>query len=122
MAFQVIHTAPELSERERRRAQRSGPWAVSSRHAPGELMRRAGFIDVVVVDQTEGFRTTAAAWIREWDAHRDELVAMYGAAEFDTRQQERTMQLHAIDDRLLRRSLAIGRRPASDTDHVPAQR
>ena len=85
MAFQVIHTAPELSERERRRAHRSGPWAVSSRHTPGELMRRAGFIDIVVVDQTEGFRATAAAWIREWDAHRDELVAMFGGAEFDTR-------------------------------------
>ena len=112
MAFQVIHTAPELSARERRRAHRSGPWAVASRHAPGELMRRAGFIDVDVVDQTEGFRTTAAAWIREWDAHRDELVALHGEAEFDTRQAERTVQLQAIDDGLLRRSLAIGRRPA----------
>jgi hypothetical protein len=112
MVFQVIHTAPDLTERERRRAHRSGPWAVASRHAPGELMRRAGFIDVVVVDQTEGFRTTAAAWIREWDARRDELVALYGEVEFDTRQAERTVQLQAIDDGLLRRSLAIGRRPA----------
>ena len=65
MAFHVIHTAPELSERERRRAHRAGPWAVASRHAPSEMMRRAGFIDVDVVDQTEAFRTTAAAWIRE---------------------------------------------------------
>ncbi|HWM22616.1 MAG TPA: hypothetical protein VNO51_23185 [Ilumatobacteraceae bacterium] len=73
-------------------------------------MRRAGVI--VVVDQTDGFRTTAAAWIREWDTHRDELVAMFGGDEFATRQKKRTVQLHAIDDGLLRRSLAIGRRPA----------
>ena len=110
MAFQVIHTAPDLSEPERRQAHRSGPWAVSSRHAPDELMRRAGFVDVVVVDQTEQFRTTAAAWIREWDSHRAELVALHGEAEFDTRQQDRNVQLQAIDDGLLRRSLVLGRR------------
>ena len=112
MTFQVIHVAPDLPERERRRAQRSGPWAVSSRHTPGELMRRARFVDVAVVDQTEQFRTTAAAWIREWDEHRDALVALYGQAEFDTRQQERRTQLQAVDDGLLQRSLAFGRRPA----------
>ena len=113
MAYQVIHTAPELSQRERRRAHRSGPWAVSSRHAPDEMMRRAGYVDVVVVDQTEQFRTTAAAWIREWDAHREALVALYGDADFDARQQERNVELQAIDDGLLRRSLAFGRRPAT---------
>ena len=110
MAFQVIHTAPDLSDRERRRAHRSGPWAVSSRHAPDELMHRAGFVDIGVVDQTEEFRTTAAAWIREWDSHRDELVALYGEADFDTRQQARNVQLQAIDDGLLQRSLVHGRR------------
>lgn len=112
IAFQVIHTAPELGERERRRAYKSGPWAVSSRYAPDELMRRAGFVDIDVIDQTGEFRTTAAAWIAEWDAHRHELVALYGEVEFDTRQQERTVQLQAIDDGLLQRSLVFGRRPA----------
>ena len=111
MVFQVIHIAPELSERERRRAHRSGPWAVSSRHAPDELMRRAGLVDVEVIDQTEQFRATAAAWIREWNEHRDALVAVHGDAAFDTRQQERRTQLQAVDDGLLRRSLVTGRRP-----------
>ncbi len=113
MGYQVIHTAAELSHRERRRAHRSGPWAVSSRHTPDEMMRRAGYVDVAVVDQTEQFRTTAAAWIREWDLHREALVALYGEADYDTRQQERNVQLQAIDDGLLRRSLAFGRRPAT---------
>ena len=110
MAFQVIHAAPGLSERARRHAHRSGPWAVSSRHAPDELMRRAGFVDIDVVDQTKEFRTTAAAWIREWDATRDELVTLYGEAEFDRRQRARSAQLRAIDDGLLQRSLVRGRR------------
>ena len=111
MAFHVIHTAAVLSQQGRRRAHRSGPWAVSSRHAPDELMRRAGFVDVAVVDETAQFRTTAAAWISEWDVHRDELVALYGDADFDARQQERNAQLLAIDDGLLKRSLTFGRRP-----------
>lgn len=110
MAFQVIHTAPNLAERERRRAHRSGPWAVSSRHAPDELMRRAGFVDIVILDQTAQFRSTANAWITEWDDHRDALVALHGEAEFETRQQERRMQLLAVDDGLLRRSLVTGRK------------
>ena len=109
MAYQVIHTAPGLTERERRRAHRSGPWAVASQLAPHELMCRAGFADVVVVDQTEEFRTTAEAWIREWDAHRDALVALYGESEFDTRQRERNVQLQAVDDGLLQRSLIVAR-------------
>jgi hypothetical protein len=76
-------------------------------------MRRAGFVDVIAVDQTEQFRTTAAAWIREWDEHRDELVSLYGQAEFDTRRQERSVQLQATDDGLLQRSLVVGRRPGA---------
>jgi hypothetical protein len=111
MAFQVIHVAPGLRERARRRAQQSGPWAVSSRHSPDELMRHAGFVDLAILDQTEDFRTTAAAWIAEWDAHRPELVTLHGESEFDTRQQERRTQLQAIDDGLLRRSLVVGCRP-----------
>jgi len=113
MAFHVIHTAPDLSGRERRRAHRSGPWAVSSRHAPDELMRRAGFVDTVVGDPTEEVRAAANAWITEWDDHRDALVALHGEAEFETRQQERRTQLLAVDDGLLRRSLVTGRRPDS---------
>src|SRR5215217_6264569 len=104
MAVQVIHTAPDLSEGERRRAHQSGPWAVSSRHAADELMRRAGFVDVAAVDQTEQFRRTGAAWIREWDSYRDELAALYGEAEFYARQQERNKQQQATDDGLPRRS------------------
>ena len=63
-----------------------------------------------VVDQTDEFRAVAAAWIEEWDRHRDAIVELYGEPDFETRQRERRTQLRAIDDGLLRRSLAVGRR------------
>jgi hypothetical protein len=71
-------------------------------------MRRAGFVDVEVVDQTEQFRTTQAAWIHEWEEHRDVLVALHGESDVITRQNERHTQLQATDDGLLQRSLVIG--------------
>jgi hypothetical protein len=73
-------------------------------------MRRAGFVDVVVIERTDEFRATAAAWIDAWNDHRDELLALHGEAEFHTRQLERRAQLDAVDEGLLRRSLVIGRR------------
>jgi hypothetical protein len=108
MAFHTIHTAPGLSERDRTRAHRCGPWTVASRHTPAELLRRAGFDDVTVVDQTAEFRAVAAAWIGQWDEHRVELVALHGDDQFATRQRERRAELEAIDDGLLQRSLLLG--------------
>jgi hypothetical protein len=108
MAFQTIHTAPNLGTRDRRRAHESGPWAVASRHQPFELMRHAGFVDVDVVDQTEEFRTTQAAWLDEWEQHRDALVALHGECDFVMRQDDRRNQLRATDAGLLRRSLVVG--------------
>ena len=111
LAFYVIHTASGLNRQERARAHRSGPWAVASSHAPAELMRRAGFVEVTAIDETEQFRQTAKAWIDQWDHHRAALVDLHGDTEFETRQRERRVQLDAVDDGLLRRSLVIGRRP-----------
>ena len=108
MAFHTIHTAPGLGMRDRRRAHQSGPWAVASQHQPVELMHRAGFVDVDVVDQTQQFRTTQAAWIHEWHEHREVLLALHGESDYVTRQEERRTQLEATDDGLLRRSLVTG--------------
>jgi hypothetical protein len=86
---------------------------VASHRTPRQLLDRAGLVDVDVLDQTDEFRTVAAAWIDQWDRHRYALVELYGETDFETRQQERRMQLQAIDDGLLRRSLAVGRRAPS---------
>jgi len=110
MAFQTIHPTSGLNQAQRRRAHRSGPWAVASTRTPYELLERAGLIEIHVVDQTADFRTVAAAWIEQWDRHRDALVELYGQTDFETRQHERRTQLKAIDDGLLQRSMAVGRR------------
>ena len=81
---------------------------MASRHPPAELMRRAGFRHVTAIDQTEQFRSTQAAWIHEWERHRDTLVALHGECDYETRQQERRTQLRATDDGLLQRSLVVG--------------
>ena len=78
---------------------------------PVELLRRAGFIDVAELDSTEEFRAVANEWIDQWDEHRDALTAVYGGSEFESRQQDRRLQLRAVEDGLLRRSLFLGSRP-----------
>jgi hypothetical protein len=79
---------------------------------PAELLRRAGFIDVVELDGTEKFRVVATEWIDQWDEHRDALIKVYGEAEFEARQHDRRLQLRAVEDGLLRRSLFFGSRPS----------
>jgi hypothetical protein len=86
--------------------------AVASLHTPVELLRGAGFIDVAEIDGTEEFRAVARAWIDQWDEHRDALTAIYGDAEFGSRQHDRRVQLRAVEEGLLRRSLFIGTRPS----------
>ena len=111
MAFQTIQVTPGLTDGDRRRAHRSGPWAVASVHHPAELLGRAGFVEIHTADQTDEFRTTARAWIDQWEEHRTSLVELYGDETFETRQQERRVQLQAIEDGLLQRSLVFGTSP-----------
>ena len=108
--FYTIHAAPGLDDSRRRLAHRSGPWAVAAAHPPGELLRRAGYVDVSEFDVTDEFRTTARMWIEQWDSHRDALVELHGEADFETRQHERRVQLQAVEDGVLCRSLIVGRR------------
>jgi hypothetical protein len=86
---------------------------VASKDTPVELLRRAGFIDVAEIDGTDAFRAVAKQWIDQWDGHRDELTAVYGEPEFESRQHERRLQLRAVEDGLLRRALFLGSRSSS---------
>lgn len=78
---------------------------------PVELLRRASFVCVSEMDGTEEFRGVAKTWIDQWDEHRDALIEVYGEPEFESRQYDRRLQLRAVEDGLLRRSLFIGCRP-----------
>ena len=83
---------------------------MASVNVPAELLRRSGFVDVTERDGTEEFGVVAKGWIDQWDEHRDALIDVYGEPEFESRQLERRLQLRAVEDGLLRRSLFIGRR------------
>lgn len=76
-----------------------------------ELLERAGFIDIDAQDCTTEFAVVARAWIDQWELHRDELVDRLGGAEFEQRQTERRIQLSAVQDGLLRRTLFVATRP-----------
>jgi hypothetical protein len=107
----TIHPTPGLDARRRRRAHRDGPVAVASHVPPHELLTRAGFTDIEETDCTAEFATVARAWIDQWDRHRDALAALLGAEEVDQRQRERRIQLRAVEDGLLRRTLLVALRP-----------
>ena len=84
---------------------------MASMDTPVELLRRAGLRRCHREDGTEEFRAVANGWIDQWDQHRDSLIRVYGEPEFESRQHDRRLQLHAVEDGLLRRSLFLGTRP-----------
>jgi hypothetical protein len=109
-AFVTIHPAPGLPARLRRRAHRDGPVAVASHLTSRELLERAGFVHIDETDCTAEFATVAQAWVDQCNDHSDALAELQGAAEFEQRQSERRIQLQAVRDGLLRRSLLVATR------------
>ena len=49
----------------------------------------------------------AQAWVDQCEDHRDALAELLGADELEQRQTERRIQLQAVRDGLLRRSLLV---------------
>jgi hypothetical protein len=82
--------------------------AVSRPHR--DLLAAAGFTWVTETDFTDEFAAVTRAWIRQWDLHHDELVALLGEPAVEVRQAERRAQLGAIEAGILRRSLFTARR------------
>ena len=76
-----------------------------------QLLQRAGFVDIDETDCTDEFATVAEAWIEQCDRHHDELAELLGAEVLEQRQGERRVQLRAVHDGLLRRSLLLAVRP-----------
>jgi hypothetical protein len=53
----------------------------------------------------------ARAWVEQCDRHHDALAVLLGAEALQQRQNERKVQLRALHDGLLRRSLLVAVRP-----------
>jgi hypothetical protein len=110
MGFTTIFETPGLPPAARRRARATGPRAVAMRSDHQRLLHSAGFVDVTELDVTSAFRTTAAAWLAESEAHATELAMLEPPGAFQQRQTERRAMLAAIDAGLLRRILLFAQR------------
>jgi hypothetical protein len=108
MAFFTIFVAPHLSDRDYRRALRSGPTFVSSRRRDHQqMLASAGFGEIEELDLSEEFRETQRAWLDGRDRYADELIAAEGEASYNERRSDGMVQLAAIEEGLLRRSLFV---------------
>jgi hypothetical protein len=120
-AFYTIHPTPGLNPRQRRRAHRDGPVAVACHSSNRELLERAGFVDIDEADCTAEFAVTAKAWVDQCHRHHDALAELLGRDELDERQRERRIQLRAVEDGLLRRSLLVAVNPSPRQAAPPPQ-
>ena len=111
-AFFTIHPAAGLTRAQRRRASRDGPIAVVTARPHRELLESAGFAQITETDCTAEFAATTRAWLQQWDANHEDLVAILGEHVVAERQTERRAQLRAIEDGLLARSLFTTGMPA----------
>lgn len=111
LAFYTIFVAPDLSERDYRRAVRSGPPAVTSaRRDHKEMLESAGFARVEEVDVTEAFLATTNGWYEWRERYAAELRQAEGQAAFDERQRDNRLQARATQGGLLRRALFLAER------------
>jgi ubiquinone/menaquinone biosynthesis C-methylase UbiE len=112
-AFFTIHASTGLDRSRLRRAHRLGPCAVATTAPYGDLLGRAGYVDIVQIDCTAEFGSAARAWLDQYSEHREAMVATLGAAAFEDRQAARRLLVRAIDEGLLRRSLFVASRPGA---------
>ncbi len=106
----VITVGEGLSPVERVEALTVGPDHVDAGGGYLDLMHAAGFTAVSLIDVSDGYRETLAAWIREWDREATALRALLGQNEFEGRQVRRRRALAAAERGLLQRWLLFGRR------------
>ncbi len=104
MSFLVIAVADGLSAEEADRALDAGPEHIATGEGYPSLLQAAGFEGVDVVDVTDEYLTTQAAWVREWDAESFELEQLLGV-EFAERQTRRRRALATVQAGLMRRYL-----------------
>jgi hypothetical protein len=107
-AYYSIFVTPGLSKGAHRRAVRLGPRAVGAHRVQPELLKAAGFDEVVATDVTMAFLETARQWVRYAKKFECELRSTLGDALFDEQQTDRAEMIAAIEEGLLSRALFQG--------------
>ena len=105
MAFHVIVVRSGIDGPDRDRAIAAGPSLVAAPIGYREMLAQAGFAAIEEIDITAGYRTTAAAWVRECAIAADDLKEIYGADEYREDQKARVAAVAAIESGLLGRSM-----------------
>lgn len=111
MSFLVIAVADRLSTEETDRALDAGPAHVEAGDGYPFLLQAVGFEDVELLDVTDEYLATLAAWAREWDTESPELEQLIGTDQFAAHQSRRRKALKTVQDGLLRRYLITAVRP-----------
>lgn len=105
MVFTVISIAPGLSPAEHERAASAGPPFVEVDIAYPTMLKRTDWTIIERIDVTPEYEATARTMLGAEEAHADDLVQLWGDAEFSERITRRQKALEAIEGRLLRRDL-----------------
>lgn len=111
IAVVVIETGGRLRPEELALAAELGPAEVRADADLPDLMRSTGLVVREVEDLTEDFARDVASLVEGLLAGEDELRAAEGDREYDYELSRRTSMLEAIRRGLIRRTLAVGRRP-----------
>lgn len=111
LAFYTIFATTGLSDRDYRRARRSGPNHLSTRRVEHhEMLTSAGLSLVDERDLTPQFLRTARGWYERRKKYERQLREADGDAYFEERQHDAIVQIRAIEDGLLRRALFVATR------------
>jgi len=111
MSFLVIAVAGGPSAEETDRVLEVGPEHIATNDGYPSLLLAAGFEGIEVVDVTDEYLATHAAWIRERDAESVGLEQLLGVDEFAELQLRRRRELATIRAGSMRRYLISAVRP-----------
>jgi SAM-dependent methyltransferase len=105
MVFTVISIAPGLSASDEERARESGPPFVGAEIAYPTMLRRSGWRLTDRADITADYGEITRRLLGEWEARRDRLCELLGAADLSETLARRRARIKVIEAGLLRREL-----------------
>jgi len=112
MGLYTIHLSPGLAAGERTRGVLAGPRAVDASASYPELLTRAGFVDVRVIDATAEFLVISKRMLEVSRQLEKGLRKVQGDSDFEEFQRDREGIVEAIEGGLLQRSFMLASGPA----------